>query len=377
MGDIRTYLADCGGDSFAQRALHDTDLLVFAQLSYCDFLSAQGDTPLALAVQAILAAPKSEDDTEQRFPFQRRDDEKLLRLLLGCPRYENVQFLRFERTYDGENVQFAALALRVEGQSVVIFRGTDCTLAGWKEDVDLCYRMPVRSQMLALDFLTDVAAQDAAPLVVCGHSKGGNLALYAALNASEADRSRIARVVSFDGVGLPENVLRAFEESPAHAPVLSRVHVILPEASIVGVIFPQPGVIRTVDCRYVSLLQHYPYHFVIEGADFVDSSRTLFSRAAAIAIDSFLAQLSLAERERFITLIYDIVHATQAQTLQDILRGWIKNTFPVAKAALETLDRENTKLYLKVITSFYRALAQTSGVLLSGEYAENKGDDLL
>jgi len=217
----------------------------------------------------------------------------------------------------------------------------------------------------------------AAPLVVCGHSKGGNLALYAALNASEADRSRIARVVSFDGVGLPENVLRAFEESPAHAPVLSRVHVILPEASIVGVIFPQPGVIRTVDCRYVSLLQHYPYHFVIEGADFVDSSRTLFSRAAAIAIDSFLAQLSLAERERFITLIYDIVHATQAQTLQDILRGWIKNTFPVAKAALETLDRENTKLYLKVITSFYRALAQTSGVLLSGEYAENKGDDLL
>ena len=365
MGDIRTYLTAHGADSFAARPLCDVDLLVFAQLSYCDFLPAAPLSCLSVAAQTVLRSPVSQDDTEQRFPFQRKDDEQLLHLVMGSARYAQMRFLCFEREYDGENVQFAALALQTEGQNIVVFRGTDCTLAGWKEDVDLCYRMPVPAQRLAAAFLEKIAAMDDLPLCVCGHSKGGNLALYAALNAKESVRNRVASVVSFDGVGLPEHVLKSFESQPAFAPLLSRIRVILPEASVVGVIFPQPGVIRTVDCRYISLLQHYPYHFVVEGTDFVDSTRTLFSRGAAIAIDAFLDQLTLTERERFVTLMYDIVRATQAQTLQDILRGWFKNTVPVTKKLMNVLDQDSVKLYLKVIKSFYKALAHSAGVLLN------------
>lgn len=363
MGDIRTYLEQFGSDSFDTRPLCDADLLVFSQLSYCDFQFVPSDLPLAEAAQLVLLSPASEDDTEQRFPFQRKDDRELLQRVIHADRYENCRFMRFAHEYDGENVQFAALELMINGETVIVYRGTDCTLAGWKEDVDLCYRMPVRAQTLALDFLQTAAGT----LHVCGHSKGGNLALYAALNADEAVRSRIAQVVSFDGVGLPQHVLENFEKNESCAPLLSRIRVILPEGSLVGVIFPQPGVIRTVDCRYAGVLQHYPYHFVIENADFVNSSRTLFSRAAAIAIDKFLAQLSLSERERFITLIYDVVRSTRAQTVQDILHGWIKNTGPVVKAAFKTLDSDSAKLYLKVILSFYRALAQTAGVLIGAD----------
>jgi len=367
MGDIRTYLKLHGGDSLSQRPLCDADLLVFAQLSYCDFLLVPPDLPLPEAAQLVLLSPESLDDTEQRFPFQRKDDRELLHLLLAAPRFAACRFVRFERVYDGENVQFAALELCINGETTVIYRGTDCTLAGWKEDVDLCYRMPVAAQSLALDFLQKAAAYSTAALHVCGHSKGGNLALYAALNADKDIRSRIRQVVSFDGVGLPLHVLEGFEQNAACAPLLARIRIILPESSLVGVIFPQPGAIRTVDCRYAGVLQHYPYYFVIEGTDFVNSSRTLFSRAAAIAVDKFLAQLTLDEREKFITLIYDIVRQTHAQTLQDILRGWITNTVPVVKAAFKTLDSDSAKLYLKVILSFYRALAQTAGVLIGGE----------
>ena len=375
MGDIRTYLLEHGGDALCDRPLCDADLLVFAQLSYCDFAPAAADTPFQTAVQAVLDAPPSEEDTEQRFPFQRKDDEMLLRLTRICVRYQHARFLRYAREYDGENVQFAALALDVGGQIVVVYRGTDCTLAGWKEDVDLCYRMPVRAQALALAFLEDIAAQSGLPITVCGHSKGGNLAVYAALHAGEALWARVEQVISFDGVGLPAQVLQHFETNTSYAPLLSRMRVILPEASVVGVIFPQPGTIRTVNCRYLGLLQHYPYFFVIEGTDFVQSERTLFSRAAAIAVDEFLSQLTFAERERFITLVYDIVRATKAQTMQDILRGWFKNTVPVAKAALKTLDSDSAKLYLKVITSFFSALARTAGVLLKNENTDAKGTE--
>lgn len=367
MNGMEQYLRRYGGQDFAKLLLNDIDLLVFAQLSYCDFLAVPVGSTLCEAAQVILHTPRSQDDTEQRFSFQREDDEKLMLWVAACPRYRYVTVRAFERKYDEENLQFAALCLHAAGKDIVVYRGTDNTLAGWKEDLDLCFRLPVAAQSCALDFFQRMAEGSERPFILCGHSKGGGLSLYAALFAGEELRSRIAQVVSFDGVGLPEKVLSHFENNPAYAKILDRIRVILPEGSIVGVIFPQPGHIRTVDSRYASVLQHYPYNWVIDEVDFVDSERTLFSRAAAIAFDEFLDQLTLAEREKVITLLYEIIRTTKAQTIEDVLHGWLKNTVPVAKAVLEKLDTENAKLYLKVVTSFYRALGRTAGVLLGGD----------
>lgn len=367
MSDMLTYLKAYGGRDFAALPLNDIDLMIFAQLSYCDFLPVPAGSTLCEAAQALLHAEKSGDNTEQRFSFQEADSEALLLWIAGSPRYCGVQLRAFERKYDAENLQFAALCLRTPACDVIAYRGTDNTLAGWKEDFDLCFRMPVAAQVEALSFYRRMAEGHHAPFALCGHSKGGGLALYAGLFGGDLLRNRVAQLVSFDGVGLPESVLQAVESDPDCAQVLSRTRVILPEGSVVGVIFPQPGTVRTVNCRSVSLLQHYLFNWVVQGVDFVDSERTLMSRAAAIAIDDFLDQLSLAEREQAVTLIYEVIRATKAQTIEDILRGWIKNTVPVAKAVLEKLDTENAKLYLKVITSFYRALAHTAGVLIGGE----------
>ncbi|MBQ4553398.1 MAG: DUF2974 domain-containing protein [Clostridia bacterium] len=376
MSDMLKYLKNAGGKSFDALPLNDIDLMIFAQLSYCDFLPVPPGTTLCEAAQIMLHTEKSADDTEWRFSFQRADDEALLLWVAASARYHQATLSAFERKYDADNLQFAALGLHLPGQDVIAYRGTDNTLAGWKEDFDLCFRMPVAAQAEALGFYRRLAAQSDRPIVLCGHSKGGGLALYAGLFGEDALKNRVSQLVSFDGVGLPESALRAVESDPACAPVLSRTRVILPEGSVVGVIFPQPGTVRTVNCRSVSLMQHYLFNWVVEEEDFVDSERTLMSRAAAIAIDEFLDQLSLAEREQAVTLIYEVIRATNAQTIEDILRGWIKNTVPVAKAVLEKLDTENAKLYLKVVTSFYRALARTAGVLISGEEEENaKGSE--
>lgn len=372
MTGMEKYLREHGGQSFAALPLNDIDLLIFAQLSYCDFLPVPTGSTLCEAAQVILHAERSLDRSEQRFEFQQDHDENLLLWVAASARYREATVRAFERKYDEENLQFAALCLRAAGRDAVIYRGTDNTLAGWKEDLDLCFRLPVAAQSCALDFFRRMASNSGREFILCGHSKGGGLALYAALFAEATLRSRVSQVVSFDGVGMPEKVLSHFENNLAYEEILDRIRVILPESSIVGVIFPQPGQVRTVDSRHTGVLQHYPYNWVIEGADFKDSERTLFSRAAAIAFDEFLEQLTLDEREKIITLLYEIIRATKAQTMDDILRGWIKNTLPVAKAVLEKLDTENTKLYLKVVTSFYRALARTAGVLLGGD--ENDTD---
>ncbi len=372
MTGMEKYLREYGGQSFADCSLNDIDLLIFAQLSYCDFLPVPRGSTLCEAAQVILHTPRSKDNTEQRFEFQQDNDEKLLLWVAACPRYRDVTVRAFERKYDEENLQFAALCLRAAGRDIVVYRGTDNTLAGWKEDLDLCFRLPVAAQTCALGFFRRMAENSGNAFILCGHSKGGGLSLYAALFAGEALRRRIEQVVSFDGVGMPEKVLLPFENDPAYEGILDRIRVILPESSIVGVIFPQPGRVRTVDSRHTGVLQHYPYNWIVEGADFKDSARTLVSRAAAIAFDEFLDQITMEEREKVITLLYEIIRTTNAQTIEDVLRGWIKNTVPVAKAVLEKLDTENTKLYLKVVTSFYRALGRTAGILLGGD--ENDTD---
>lgn len=371
MNDMLRYLKTHGGEDFETLPPNDVDLMVFAQLSYCDFLSVPAGATLCEAAQIMLHAKKSADDTEWRFSFQETDSEALLLWIAGSPRYRQATLRAFERKYDEENLQFAAMCLRLPGRDVIAYRGTDNTLAGWKEDFDLCFRMPVAAQVEALSFYRRMAEGHTAPFILCGHSKGGGLTLYAGIFGGNALRSRVEQLVSFDGVGLPESVLQAVEKDPECAQVLSRTRVLLPEGSVVGVIFPQPGTVRTVNCRSVSLMQHYLFNWVVQDVDFVDSERTLMSRAAAIAIDDFLDQLSLSEREQAVTLIYEVIRSTKAQTIEDILRGWIKNTVPVAKAVLEKLDTENAKLYLKVVTSFYRALAHTAGVLISGEEEEN------
>jgi len=373
LNNMEKYLREQGGKGFDALPLNDVDLLIFAQLSYCDFLPVPPGETLCEAAQDMIYAPESKDITEQRFDFQEEDSDRLLLCIAAARRYRTVRVCAFERKCDSENLQFAALHLTADGKNIVVYRGTDNTLAGWKEDFDLCFRMPVAAQSEALAFFERVAGKNDLPFVITGHSKGGGLALYAALYAENALRSRIHDVISFDGVGLPEQVLSCIEKNENYKEILSRIRVILPEASIVGVIFPQPGTVRTVDCRSVSLMQHYPFNWLVENADFIDSKRTLFSRAAAIAMDEFLDMLSLDEREKVVTLLYEIIRATNAQTLEDILHGWLKNTVPVAKAILKRLDTENAKLYIKVITSFYRALGRTAGLLLGGEEEHAKG----
>ena len=124
MSDMIAYLRAYGGISLDEMPPNDIDFLIFAQLSYCDFLPVPAGATLCEAAQIMLHTEKSADDTEQRFSFQREDDEKLLLWAAAASRYCDVTVRAFERRYDAENMQFAALCLRAAGKDLVIFRGT-------------------------------------------------------------------------------------------------------------------------------------------------------------------------------------------------------------------------------------------------------------
>ena len=129
MGDLFSFVSECGADDFSLRPLCDVDRLIFAQLSYCDFLPAMpfAPCPLPQAIRAMLAAAPSPDASEERFAFQRSDDQRLLSLLLYAPRYARIMFIDFTRLLCPDWQQFAALTLAIDGARLLAYRGTDNT----------------------------------------------------------------------------------------------------------------------------------------------------------------------------------------------------------------------------------------------------------
>lgn len=348
------YLKEYGCLSFTDAPMNDVDRLIFAQLAYMDFESVNSPMcpfPYALAHAAFA---DSDDASEDRFSFQKRDDLRLATLSASCPRYSDIRFGRFLRHFDSDaETQFAALSLWLSDRRLLIaFRGTDNTLAGWKEDFNMAFMDEIPAQRMALDFLTE-NAPSAETITLIGHSKGGNLALYAASACSCDIQNKISLAVSFDGPGLNARMVR----SEGFSRMESRMHVIMPRSSLVGMLFEQPADVRLVDSRVFSILQHYPYFWKTDGLDFIYVARpSLDGALLGKTVCSALEKLPLDAREQLVEAVYDILSSSEADTFNDLAAGWLKNAASIASSLFRT-DQETRRLFLRTVTAFLSAAA--------------------
>lgn len=129
-------------------------------------------------------------------------------------------------------VQFAAMALELsDGTCAIVYRGTDDSIIGWKEDVDILVKRGMPSHKLALEYLERMAAQYD-KIVICGHSKGGNLGLWAVLKCEESTRAKVAALYNLEGPGFYNYHLYS---TPAYRDFLNRYYHIIPQGAFVGV----------------------------------------------------------------------------------------------------------------------------------------------
>ncbi|MGN0779624.1 MAG: Mbeg1-like protein [Aristaeellaceae bacterium] len=365
------YLRTCGEKSLTELPLNDVDRLIFAQLAYLDLRGATPHQSLSGAL-AQAAFDTDADASEMRFPYQHKDDRQLCALLTGCTRYEGVTFESFRSAYQPDREQqFAALVLRLpDGAVHIAYRGTDITLAGWKEDFNLAFMDEIPSQTMGCQ-LAEELAPDAPRLELCGHSKGGNLALYAAVSGSAELRSRLRCVVSFDGPGLS----RQLAESPAWQALQGRMRLISPTFSLLGTLFHQPEDVRIVESRAIGPAQHYPYSWKTDGADFAYAPRrSRPGQTLGDIITVALAQLPPPTRERFVEAVYAIIASTGAQTASDLLTGWVHNARAMLRQ-LRATDKETYRLMLHALGTFFRAAAEVMGLPLTEHLTDHDDTD--
>ena len=338
---------------FSEEPFHETDSLVLAWLSYLRF---EEYVPAASEGGCLL----KELYMAEYFPkFLREnpipeDSLELLNAVCASPRFRDIRVMTASASFEDDvnTVQFAAMTFRVADDLLyVAFRGTDTTFAGWREDFELALTEAIPAQQLAERYLTAAALRHRGSIIVGGHSKGGNLAVYAAANCPEKVQKRIGLVYSFDGPGF----LRSELEKEGFRNIRGRISKVVPKGSLFGLLFSQECEYRVVQSTAHGVDQHSPFTWVLSEGTLVGCGRVnMNAELVANKINNWIESLTQKDRRRFIDSVFGLVARTGAKTLDEFEAALPKNISSVLAAAAG-LERDMQLFLLDTLRLFLTA----------------------
>ena len=313
--NILDYIDWRGDLTFAAAPLNEVDNLIFAKLSYLDL---RGLVPEDFAGAVSLRNLREAYRREGRVPLSPNssDPGPLLDKAAASARFGGVLLRGFRSRTDREDQsQFAAVTFCPEaGPACVTFRGTDNSLVGWREDFNFSFLPHTPGQAEAARYLSYAGAALSGPLVVCGHSKGGNFAVYAAAFCAPQLRERIVKVYSDDGPGFH----RSIAESAEYAAVLPKVQKLLPETSLVGILLTDRESRKVVRSEAKGIKQHDPYTWQVLGPAFVPADASFASVFMDETLERWIGGLEDEQRAMVVSAIFDTLEASGVDTMAEL-----------------------------------------------------------
>jgi len=332
MPTIADYIEEHGGESFFETPFNEVDNYLICKLVNPDYTGILGpeseEVPIGEAMAAYEAVMEGSGRTMGRLA-----SPVMLPILLKLPetgRYRALRLSRYVRRWLPDRTeQFSAITVTLPtGRRYVAFRGTDDTLLAWKENFLMSSRAAVAAQEDAAAYLAGLGAGET-PLIVGGHSKGGNLAVYAAAMCPEAMQERITDVYNNDGPGFqPE-----FFEQPGYRRIRSRIHTLLPQYTIVGTLLTREKWASVVKAAQPGFAAHDGFTWEVRGTSFARCpvlSRS--SQAFEETMDNVLGTMDMAQREDFVNELFDALTATGAVTVTDLTEHRLRQALTIVSS---------------------------------------------
>ena len=356
MANIIDYVQWRGDIPLAQVPLCAVDALILSFLSYMPFdgrISDSLEESVLLSDAAAYCLEQGLSSTCVMDSF--KEDCRLLEALKHSERFGCIRLTGYVSRFDEETEeQFSATTfLLPQGEAFVAFRGTDSSMVGWKEDFNMSFSVEVPAQGAALDYAVRVAAELDRPMILGGHSKGGNLAAYAGIFAPDEVQERIACVYNFDGPGFNEALL----STPEFRKMDMRIHTFVPQTSMVGILMWHAEPFMVVESDGVGVLQHNPYSWQVMGGHFIMlAERTRESHLAEKTLKSWLADLSAEERKRFIDGVYSVLSVSDGRNVADLFEP--KNVRAILRA-VSSMDEETKSAIFDVFKRLGNSLRES------------------
>lgn len=324
MATVFDYLRWRGDLSFRRDAFNEVDNLILCIISYINLKKLRSlwsfDPRDALAMGEVCRQLTEEDE---QLGLSTLDYIPLMRLAAETERFRDVKLLAFQSLHDeARQMQFAAVSFLLPDGSVFIsYRGTDKTLVGWQEDFNMSFLESVPAQEQALDYARAVAKScPRRPLRIGGHSKGGNLAAWAAIHLDEKlQRKRLLAAYNNDGPGFS----RTLVDDPAYQRVADKLFTFIPESSIVGVLLEHAEDYEVIDSSNRSVMQHEPLSWCVEGNHFVHlGQRSQLGQLSDGVLREWIGSMTPQEREAFCAAFFSILSlGGRAKTLEELREG--------------------------------------------------------
>lgn len=276
MSNFIDYIDKYGSLSFEKMPFGEVDGLIFSQLAYTDFAGIAGGFDNDLEITLEEASEDffnlhSDDELENKISIVYKS-AMLLKKCASVNRYKNIKLLRYAN-YINEKIdkQFSAVNFYLNDKTAVIaFRGTDTSIYGVKESAMLSYMFPVPAQIQALYYFQESASMSQRDIIVCGHSKGGNLATFAAVSCSNSLKKKIIGVYEYDAPGFPIEMINRYD----YIQMKEKINSYIPERSIIGCMLYHNSSLKIVKSNTENLKQHRADSWQISNNHFVFVNET-------------------------------------------------------------------------------------------------------
>lgn len=304
---VMDYLRWRGDLSMTADPFNEVDQLILCILAYLNYRRFTSLTTMSTASATPLhtLSPLLRPEDEQQ-GLSQLEYLPLLRAAAASPRFRDVGVFGYVTEHDAaRETQFDAVSFVLPDKTIFCaFMGTDTSIAGWKEDLNLSFLNVVPAQRKAVEYVEAVAAANRGKLRLGGHSKGGHLALYAALYAPVRVQRRIVAAYNNDGPGFRV----APWQGERYCRMAERIHTFIPAESIVGVLLEQVENYTVVSSHERFLMQHEPLSWEVEQNRLKAlPQRTQLGQLSQRMTAAWLAELSVQERQDFSDALYDIL----------------------------------------------------------------------
>ena len=374
MSNIIDYVKWRGDLEMQVDPFNDIDGLILSELVYVEFnqivpgFLEAGNRRLEDVAKDFFKL----NDVEQlmnKFSFT-KDAIQLLKVMAESKRYRNILLSDYINELDYQEIkQFAAITFQLPDNSIyVAFRGTDDTILGWKEDFMMTYMLPIPSQIRAKEYLKQISHKkynrsllytiknrdfktsifsslkqyfnqsfNGVKIRLGGHSKGGNLAVYAACNNDERVIKRIIEIYNNDGPGFDIETLKM----PEYQNIAKRIKKFVPEGCVFGIMLEYLEEMIVVKSDAKGLMQHNGFTWQIEGTRFVEiESINQDSQAMDTAFKTWLSKVDKETRKNAVDSIFNIIEAAKIEKINDFSEKTFTHLITALKE-LKNMDSES------------------------------------
>ena len=351
MKNMLDYIKEFGHVSFEERAFSEIDALVLTELEYLPLENVvpsdeNGENFVTVKEIAEYMQEHKQELFDENPMMITEERHEVSQVIADAPRFQSLKFFGVVSEWDKDTTkQFAAVTVEVEPSvRLVVFRGTDETLIGWKEDFLMTYSPLVAAQTDAKEYLAKQASLWGGDLMISGHSKGGNLAIYAAATQEEDVQLRIVDIFCFDSPGLYRSVL----ETKGYQNIVPLAMRYIPQDSLVGLMLECEVPYVIVKSNATGAMQHSAMTWEIEDGQFIKMEKlTKNSQLNDQTFKKWTESVSDEELELFWNVFFELLFSVGIDTVNDLYGQFMHYVQEFLKAAGD-MDEEKRELLTRI-----------------------------